>query len=483
VSADEAPPERLHPLALVSGLGSAARNFVGAIAAGGYFAFQGRPWLAVLMIGGIAAVTLVSLLLHWLRFSYRVGEDAVRIDSGILSRTQRIIPFDRIQDVSIAQGPLQRFAGVARVTLETGGSSGQAEEGLLSAIALARAEALRERVRRQRLGTGAVPGFAEPEEGFSAGAEAAPPPLFAMDLRRVLICGLFNFSLAVLAGLFGASQTVGDLLDIDPFERSFWEPLLLSSGLGAYLAAHPVVVAAGGFLVLLLTGLATGVTRTLLREYGFRLDRTGKGLRRRRGLLTRTDVTLPLRRIQAGVVATGPIRERFGWRAFTVQGLAGDGGHGKQGAMQRDHMLAPLATPEELAPIAAEIGWRLPGEDTAWRPVSRAHVWSFCLLLLPLFPLLLLLGPLRWLEWRRTAFAVAEEQLLLRTGWWKRRTLLLPLRNVQSVTLRETALTRRFGVAHLVVDIAGGSALGNVIPSLPRKEASLLRAKLLSKQP
>ena len=33
------------------------------------------------------------------------------------------------------------------------------------------------------------------------------------------------------------------------------------------------------------------VLRTVLREFGFRLDRTGSGLRRRRGLLTRTDVT------------------------------------------------------------------------------------------------------------------------------------------------------------------------------------------------
>ena len=40
-----------------------------------------------------------------------------------------------------------------------------------------------------------------------------------------------------------------------------------------------------------------GVVRTVLRDFGFRLDRTGNGLRRRRGLLTKTDVSLPARRI------------------------------------------------------------------------------------------------------------------------------------------------------------------------------------------
>ena len=94
-----------------------------------------------------------------------------------------------------------------------------------------------------------------------------------------------------------------------------------------------------------------------------------------------------------------------------------------------------------------------------------------------------LLGGLRWLEWRRTAWALEHGRLLIRTGWWRRRTLLLPLRNIQSVALQETALSRRFGVATIVVDVAGGALAGQPIPSLPRKVASHLRSNLLSSQP
>jgi putative membrane protein len=224
------------------------------------------------------------------------------------------------------------------------------------------------------------------------------------------------------------------------------------------------------------------------------------------------------------VIATGPIRDCFGWRTFAVQSLAGDRAEGSGAGLKSDHVLAPLATDAELVPIAGELGWALPNGDTRWRQVDRAHLWSFLLLLLPFLLLLLLLGSvgtsfillgearagasgangplphllvqvllglgalallaaLRWLEWRRTAFALEGERLLIRTGWWRRRTLLLPLKNVQSVSLRETALSRRFGVAHLIIDLAGGSPMGSVLPFLPRKEASLLRRKLLSQQP
>ena len=82
---------------------------------------------------------------------------------------------------------------------------------MLDTIALDRAEALRDQIRARR---GRAP-LAAVEDDIAA------PPLFAMDKRRVAIAGLFNFSLAVVAGLFGVTQTFGDVLGFDPFKRSF----------------------------------------------------------------------------------------------------------------------------------------------------------------------------------------------------------------------------------------------------------------------
>ena len=512
LTADHAPAERLHPLALLSGVGRAIRNFIGGIAAGGYFAFQGQTFIALMMLGSVILITPIALFIHWRRFSFRVGSDAIRIDSGILHRNQRTIPFDRVADVSLEQGPLQRLVGIARVTLETGGAGGGAEEGVLDGIALHRAEALRRHVRARRLaGSPSLAGEAAAAVVEASHDEPERAPLFAMDLRRVLTLGLFNFSLALFAGLFGLSQTVGDALGIDPFKRAFWTPILNDTALGQWVLAHRLGLAIGGLLVLIAAGVLTGLVRTTLREFGFRLDRTGNGFRRRRGLLTKTDVSLPLKRIQAGLIVTGPVRERFGWRAFKVLSLAGESGDKeKKGA--DDHVLAPLATEAEIARVAGEIGLPLPGAGTPWQPVSRAHVTSFLLLLAPALLLAagagitallvnraeapLLAGPplaaallfgflafVRWLEWRYTGFVLEGDRLAIRTGWWCRKTLLLPLRKVQSVTLRETGLARRFGIATLAIDVAGGRSGGQILPSLPRDQAGMLRRELLSHQP
>ena len=482
-SAHAAPVERLHPLILLTGLGSSLRQVAGGYVGIGYLAATGSLRWAVIAAVVLFAGLIGGLFLYWRRFAFRVGADEIRIDSGIISRTHRSIPFDRVHDVDITQGPIARLLGIAKVKFETGGSASPiGEDGVLPAIALTRAEELRNQVRSRR--TPAVSSVAEPETEGS--------PLFAMDLRRVLTAGVFNFSLAVLAALFGASQTFGEIIGFDPFSRRFWAQALgPDSPIGRFVLAHQITTAIGGLVLLVLIGLVTGVSRTLMREYRFRLERSGTGLRRRRGLLTITDVSLPLRRVQAALVATGPVRDRFGWRVLKLQSLAADeGGKG-------DHVVAPLARDDEVARILAELDWKSPGDR--WEHVSRAHVWTYLLALSPFalaaavaallvhpvglagLALLAVAAAARWLSWKRTGFALDGGRLLIRRGWWQRQTVLLPLTSVQSVDIAENALGRRFGISALVIGVAGGSGFsGHAVPAVTRERARSLRAELLS---
>ena len=503
-SVDLAPAERLHPFFLLTGLGGSLRRVAGGYAGIGYLAATGR--LSTAIYAGLALLVflLISLTIYWRRFAYRVGEHEIRIDSGIVSRTHRSIPFDRVQDVDISQGPLARLLGLAKVKFETGGSAAAgSDDGVLPAIALARAEQLRAYVRSRR-GIAAAP---------TATAAEADSPVFAMNLPRVLLAGMFGFSLAIFAGLFGATQTLGDVIGFDPLERDFWEELLIGSPLFNYVASHRVVTALAGLSLLIIAGFATGIVGSLLRDFRFRLDRTGTGLRRRRGLLTITDVTLPVRRVQAALILSGPVRARFGWRELKLQSLARDeGGKG-------DHVVAPLARDDEVSGILGSLGWPAVSNDARWERVSFAHVTSLAVAALPLLVLgILWLGGLilaatmsgsdeilanspptaivilvpvliypvmigaRWLAWHRTGFAVQGGRLLVRSGWWRRRTVILPLANVQSVDLVENAVSRRFGIASLVIGVAGGSGYaGHRIPALPRIRAREVRGDLLSR--
>ena len=90
----------------------------------------------------------------------------------------------------------------------------------------------------------------------------------------------------------------------------------------------------------------------------------------------------------------------------------------------------------------------------------------------------------RWRGWRRTLYALDDDRLLVRTGWWRRRTVILPLKRIQSIDLFESFISRWFGTAGLAFGVAGGRGYSaHVIPALPRETARALRKRLLVLEP
>ena len=480
--------ERLHPLYLLTGLGKVVKGAWGILAGGAYLAFQDKLGLALILFSGFVLFSTASLFLRWLTFEFRLEDDQLRIEQGLLNRNSRTIPFDRVTDVDIEQGPIHRVFGLARVRMETGASAAAKDaEGQLDAITLERAQAIREFIRARRGNTSAATGALAEEE-----VEVAAP-LFAMNGRRVAIAGLFNFSLAVIAALAGASQTLGDVIGFDPFSRSFWLEMVATTGpLRDYVLAHRYVAALGGTIVVLAIGVGTGLIRTVLREHGFRLERTSTGFRRRRGLLTLTDVTIPERRVQATILATGPIKRAFGWFTLKLQSLATDG---KQGS----HVVAPLATSDEATDIQHSLSRPMEPVTASWRSLPFGHFLSgaavtvsaaaIALIAAAIFSPLALFAAaglgiatlVNWLEWRRSRYALDAEHLFLERGWWRQRLAIVPVGRIQSIDLTENFWTRAFGFVRMQFGVAGGTMLSAfTIDALSPGDAETLRASLIA---
>lgn len=411
---------------------------------------------SALAVGALIAVALLFLnWLAWRRFRYGVGAEEIVIESGILHRTRRVIPFDRVQDVDVERRPLQRLFGLAKVRIETG--AGGKDEGVIDSVVLGEADRLREAVRAWREG-GAAPAADEP-----AGQPRAGRVLFEMDLGRVLLFGLFNFSLVYLAGLFALLQTFDDFLPFDIYDPARWIGLV-----GEQLPRRftPGALAAVLFLAMLL-GVVAGVLRTLSRDYGFRLTVDGERFRREHGLFTRKEVVIAKPRVQLARLSTGPIRRRFGWFGLAFQTLgAGADGSGLQSA-------APFARRDELEPIVEEAGrLRLPPPPEL-AMVSRRHLlralgprflfplfvianagvwWRPAWLLLAAMPLLAILVAL---ERRFHRYALDEGLLFIEAGVWRQRLWVVPVANAQVIGVARSWLQRRLGLASVTVDTAG----------------------------
>ena len=416
------------------------------------------------VIGFIAAIALAMLLVNWLiwyRFRYGVGESEIVIESGVLSRNRRSIPFDRIQDVDTEQRLLQRIFGLAKVRIETGGSA--KDEGLLDSVTLAEADRLRAAVRVGR-GEGAAKAEVSDEV-----QDAMARTIFAMSFRRVLLAGAYNFSLFYLAALFALLQQFDDWLPFDIYDPARWIGIV-EAGAGRLTPATALVL----LLFALLLGVIAGILRTLAREYGFRLVAEGRRLRRTRGLFTRSEVVIPIARIQLAQVETGPIRRAGKWFTLSFQTLGGSADRGSGGRQA----VAPLARVGEMQTILAEEGrLRLPEPGRLAR-VSQRHILRLSttsvllpvaligagavldprvLLLLAFVPALAGASILQWLFHR---YALDGELLFVSTGFWRHSLWVVPVRKTQGMGLSRSPLQRLLGLATLSIDTAGAPAMG-----------------------
>jgi putative membrane protein len=467
---------RLHPATIALRFLKEAPSTVLALPAGLAFASRSGLTGALILAAVLGALLVAVKWVGWRRFRYGVGSEVIVIESGILHRNRRSIPFDRIQDVDIERTFLARLLGLAKVRIETG--AGGKDEGLLDSVSLAEAHRLRETVRGWR--TGAAPAAAAAEL-------PAERLLFAMDVPRVLLFGFFNFSLVYIAGLFALLQTFDRLLPFDIYDPARWVGLV-----GDYLPDRWTVGAiAGVLLVAALLGSIAGVLRTLARDHGFRLALEGDRFRREQGLFTRSEAVIARRRVQLAAVSGGPLRSLFGWSGLSFQTLgAGADRSGQQSA-------APFATRAEIEAVLAEVPpLRLPPPPEL-ESVSRRHilrsaaaklapalaavlalsVWErSALLLLALLPLLAVAAAL---ERRFHRYALADDLLFVARGVWRRRLWLVPLRNVQSLGLSSGPIQRRLGLATLAIDTAGASMLGGPrIVDLRAGDAEALAAEI-----
>ena len=413
---------------------------------------------ALYLAAGLGIVLLAAKWLVWRRFKYGVGMAEIVIESGVLNRNRRSIPFDRVQDVDIERTFLARLFGLAKVRIETG--AGGKDEGLLDSVSLAEANRLREAVRAGRTGAAPAPDAREAEL-------PAPVILFAMEPPRILLSGMFNFSLVYIAGLFAILQTFDRFLPFDIYDPARWVGLV-----DEYLPARWTFGAiAAVLLVAAALGAVAGVVRTVARDYGFRLSLEGDRLRREQGLFTRKEAVISRRRVQLAEVGGGPVRGLFGWSGLSFQTLgAGTDRGGHQSA-------APFATRGEIEAVLAQVApLRLPPPPELVQ-VSRRHILrSVAATLLPalagiaalsywlpfasaLLAALPLLAAWAALERRFHRYALSNDLLFVSRGVWRRRLWLIPLRNVQSLSLSRGPIQRGLGLATLAIDTAGASMI------------------------
>lgn len=398
---------RLHPLSPLLRGGIVALA-IGYAAIRQLLGTNGAPfgWPIEVVVGAVVLVVAWGLV-GWWTTRYRLGEQALRVESGLLARRSRQIRLDRVQAVEVHQPLLGRLVGLAAVRVETAGGGTEAE---LAYLTLGQAHAFRAELlgRVAVAAAGAGPGSVD-------APRSADEPVRPDELLHTVPAGLLLVSQLVRTG-----------------------PLLaLSSGLLAaaiaVLLGKPVgLVALGPVLV----GVAGAVWTGFAGHYGFALTRTSRGLAVRAGLLDVRTQSVPPDRVQ-GVLVLEPVVWRWlGWCEVQVT-VAGVRARGDDEA-RLAHTLVPVA-PRDLGVRVA--GEALAGRDPAAVPLKPSP--RRARLLDPVGGGVLAAGR-------------DHDLVVTRRGRLTRRTDAVPRHKVQSCAVRQGPLQRWLGLATAHVHLPSG---------------------------
>jgi putative membrane protein len=394
--------QRLHPLSPLvrGGRGTIAVVvvLVPALLRGGVSAGELVP-LAV--IGGLMVLGFVS----WFVTRWRVEDDDLRIETGVLRRQSLRFPLAQVQAVDIVRPGLARMLGVAELRLRMGGATGRAAR--LSYLPAGHVEEIRAQLLALAHG---APGTAAP-------VPAQAPP------GRILT--------TVPTG-----RLVGSILisDVGFYVEAVLAAIVITAVLEPSVAA--AVVSGGG--VFWLVGVVAVTWRRFNQEYRLTVAEAHDGLRLGGGLVALTSETIRPGRIQAVRMVEPLLWRPFGWYRLQVD-LAGSQRSEGEGQAQRRQLrtVLPVGHRAEVELLLDRIVPDRPRDPSP--PPRRARLKS----------------PLRY---RMLGWATTETCVVTTTGRVRRTTCWVPLEKMQSLRRVQGPVQRRLGLASVHVDTAGRAA-------------------------
>jgi putative membrane protein len=125
--------------------------------------FGGGTTTVVLLVVAVTLVSLATAALSWWRFGYADGPTSVVVTKGLLARSVRTVPNDRVRGVEVEAPVLHRLLGLVKVRIDAaaGALSGDGEELVVDGVTRAEGDRLRASVLAHRA-TAVPPDAAEP---------------------------------------------------------------------------------------------------------------------------------------------------------------------------------------------------------------------------------------------------------------------------------------------------------------------------------
>lgn len=400
------------------------------------------------LLGVLVAVVLLVTVFYvmWRFHSFRITDDDVEVRSGVLFRTHRRAPLDRVQGVNLTRPMVARLFGLAKLEVVGAGLDSNVK---LEYLSTSNAEQVRADILRLASGT-------RLEAARATDAPATSRVQAAASAVSAGITGLIE----------GAEEPVAEpesVVDI-PVGRLILSHLLSGGTIGLIIAIVVIIVGSILGTPWVLFGMIPAVIgfgaywfRSITRSLRYSIAPTPSGVRITFGLFTTITEILPPGRVHAVQVSQSILWRAPGWWTVTVNRLSGRG----LADVNQDQFstVLPVGTRDDvervlrlLLPTLPESEWPLVFEHGLLGPAAADPYTNT-----PRRARLL-----RLLSWRRNGYDLTADALFLRRGAIWRSLAIFPLARLQSLGLDQGPLDRALGVATLQAHTIAGRVSGTL---------------------
>ncbi|WP_394553082.1 PH domain-containing protein [Agromyces sp. MMS24-JH15] len=467
-----------------------AEDPIGAILSHGWLGWA----LLALVVGLLLAIA--GFWLSWRLHSFRVGDEAVEVRSGILFRSHRSARLDRIQGINVSRPVFARIFGAAKLDVSVAGQSGNVQLAYLGSAA---ADELRADILRLSSGVRAARAAARSESVADAPAGSSPevgawpgagPAGAGAGPAGAVPAGVAGPHAVPDSGLRGraadlVNRRVDEFLapeldpDLAPPESVVHIPLgrvvgsTLLGGWTIWLVGMTALLVVGTLsgwfwvwfsIVPGIIGLASYAWSQVTKSLRYSIAGTPDGVRIGHGLLSTANRTIPPGRVHAIEATQWVLWRPFGWWSVRVN-LAGQSISGNAEAQTRTIVL-PVGTAADVSRVlgllvpadATDLVDAIPpgltgsGTDGGFRPAPRRAAW------------------LHPFQWRRIGWTERDGVALVRRGMLVRSLVLVPLARMQSASVQSGPVGRMLRLASLRLHTVVGPITAT-LPAVDRAEA------------
>lgn len=438
--------------------------------------------LALLILAGIVILFIAIFWVVWRFHQFRITGSHVEVRKGLLFRSQRRAPLDRVQGVNLTRPFPARIIGLAKIEVVGAGTDSNVD---LEYLATPKAEAVRADILRLASGarsarlvaSGVVPPPGAPAtmRGQLAGSmNAGVSGLIAgVDLTDVAPESVVKIPTGRLVG----SQLVSAVLWVLFFGALFVVTLSAAffgmtadgeTGPEIVIAMIGIALGMGVPLVIAVVGITWAQISKSLR---YSIAPTPDGIRLTFGLLTTITETLPPGRIFAVSVSQSLLWRPFGWWTVRINRMSGkSAAQAQSGTAQQFNIVLPVGKRADVERVLGLIIPDITAEELAYlwehgviggapgdpfRTVPRRAAWRHPF------------------SWKRHGWAVGRGGLLLRKGWMWRQLAIFPLARMQGLSVAQGPISRLQNVASMQAHTVTGP-VSSTLSALDRADAQEL---------